>query len=239
MLIKALGRRWRQRHACSCEKGADLRGRDRPACPARGQAKSFADDSVAGGDATSSSPRHIEVQILGRSARHRRSTWVERECSSAAPASEGHRRGPLTGVRRRPAVRERLGTDAAVEGSAFNAVGYVGRRHGRVHRRRQRSVCAATRFYFLEMNTRLQVEHPVTEMVTGLGPRGVATAQVAAGEPLPLTQEPRSPSAGIRGRGPRCTPRTLATVTSCRAIGRICCLVSVCPVNLPGSTPVS
>ena len=76
-------------------------------------------------------------------------------------------------------MREAMGRDAV---AAALAVGYRGAGHGRVHRRRR------LKHYFLEMNTRLQVEHPVTEMVTGLD-LVEWQLRVAAGEPLPLQQD--------------------------------------------------
>jgi propionyl-CoA carboxylase alpha chain len=75
-------------------------------------------------------------------------------------------------------MRKAMGEQAV---ALAKAVGYE-RRHGRVRGRH-----ATRSFYFLEMNTRLQVEHPVTELITGLD-LVEQMIRVAYGEKLPITQ---------------------------------------------------
>ena len=124
-------------------------------------------------------PRHIEVQVFGDT----HGTVVhlgERECSPAAPAPEGHRGGAVPAAGRRRAARA------------------MGARRGRGRPGRSATSAPAPSsssstpttgdFYFLEMNTRLQVEHPVTELVTGLDLVELQL-RVAAGEPLPIDQD--------------------------------------------------
>jgi acetyl-CoA carboxylase biotin carboxylase subunit len=127
-------------------------------------------------------PRHIEVQIFGD--HHGRIVHLfERECSTQRRHQKVIEESPSPALT--PALRERI-TGAAVRAAA--AVGY--RNAGTVEFLLERSAESgkAETFYFLEMNTRLQVEHPVTEGVTGLD---LVRAQllVASGAPLPWTQE--------------------------------------------------
>jgi acetyl-CoA carboxylase biotin carboxylase subunit len=127
-------------------------------------------------------PRHIEVQIFGD--HHGRIVHLfERECSAQRRHQKVIEESPSPALT--PAVRERI-TNAAVRAAA--AVEY--RNAGTVEFLLERADASgdAGRFYFLEMNTRLQVEHPVTEGVTGLD---LVSAQllVASGAPLPWTQE--------------------------------------------------
>ncbi len=123
-----------------------------------------------------SKSRHVEIQVFGDT--HGNVVHLfERECSIQRRHQKIVEESPSIALT--PELRERMGAAAV---AAAKAIGYVNA--GTV----EFMVDDVGEFYFLEVNTRLQVEHPVTELVTR---RDLVKAQilVAAGEPLPFTQD--------------------------------------------------
>ena len=183
VLIKAVaggggkGMRRVDKHA---EFEAALEGAQREAQSAFGDARVLIEKYIA-------APRHIELQVFADS--HGNAIHLnERDCSLQRRHQKVIEEAPAPGMP--PALRHAMGA-AAVQ--AAKAVGYTGAGTVEFIADGARGL-RTDGFWFMEMNTRLQVEHPVTEAITGLD-LVEWQFRVATGEPLPLTQD-RVPLSG-------------------------------------------
>ena len=164
------------------------------------RAASFGDDRVFI-EKFVEEPRHIEIQVLGDAHGNCVYLW-ERECSIQRRHQKVIEEAPspfLDEATRKAMGEQAVALAKAVDYQSAGTVEFV--------------VGKDKSFYFLEMNTRLQVEHPVTECITGLD-LVEQMIRVAAGEQLPFAQEDiAAPAAGRSSAAS--TPRT-RSAASCR-----------------------
>ena len=172
VMIKATaggGGRGMRLAASAADFAAQLRSAQSEALNAFGDATVILERAIV-------APRHVEVQVFAD--RHGNAIHLgERDCSVQRRHQKVVEEAPSPAVSE--ALRERMGATAV---AAAKAIAYEGA--GTL----EFLLDAEGRYWFMEMNTRLQVEHPVTEMVTGLDLVELQL-RVAAGEPLPISQQ--------------------------------------------------
>ena len=147
-------RRRRPRHARGAHRGARCSNADRR--PRKTEAKAAFGNDMVYMEKFLENPRHVEIQVLADgqgNAIH----LGERDCSMQRRHQKVVEEAPAPGITRRAARGDRQGLRRGLHAASATAAPA-----------RSSSCTRTARFYFIEMNTRIQVEHPVTEMVTGI-----------------------------------------------------------------------